>query len=438
MNLTSASRCSAAAGYRDRRHHTNTLRVPMSSSVTPIARRLHSTSLASAFPRYVRGRTLKVAADVDPDEIPYIPRPPDWEVMLAPPPRSRWRRVLELNAEEHLKTFNQLLIYRALKLLYGPPDVVSALVNPDRTSALAVDWSFSLTLGDKALCEVRRRHSSRVHLAIWTPRLRNANGRKELGERIVTFCEKLDAFLEQNGHLWDEASDLPAANPQYTATVNVVAEKYRGAERLLAAAKMHDVRPAAAVLPVGSRLEVLSVGYLYAAAAVQYFVALEALVNLLYTLLMRPEFRNRTYQRMTIHSEVDLRLAALHVFCQGFLRQPLTPGSDLWNQVVSLRDFRNDMVHGNVTEEHSIHVLSEDDFMFFYSPSSDFRGRKLEARRQLPRNQARIDAETVERIKATVDQVRVVLLEAMDETTRTWVTSWIDEAFILPRTAGDA
>jgi hypothetical protein len=343
--------------------------------------------------------------------------------------------VLELNAEEHLRTFNQLLIYRALKLLYGPPDVVSALVNPDRTRAVAVDWSFSLTLSDKALCELRRRHSSRVHLAIWTPRLQDANGRKELGERIAIFCEKLDAFLEQNGHLWDEASDLPAANP-HTATENVAAQKYRGAERLLAAAKMHDLRPAASVLPVGSPLEVPSVGYLYAAAAVQYFVALEALVNLLYTLLMRPEFRNRTYQRMTIHSEVDLRLAALHVFCQGFQRQPLTPGSDLWNQVVSLRDFRNDMVHGNVTEEHSIHVLSEDHFMFFYSPSSDFRGRKLEARRQLPRNQTRIDAKTVGRIKATVDQVRVVLLDAMDATTRAWVISWIDEAFIPPRIAG--
>src|SRR5688500_20266358 len=43
---------------------------------------------------------------------------------------------------------------------------------------------------------------------------------------------------------------------------------------------------------------------------------------------------------------------------------------------ISLRDFRNDMVHGNIKEEHYIHALEEDGFSFFYSPAVDFRGRR--------------------------------------------------------------
>lgn len=380
---------------------------------------------------------MEPATDIDPEEIRFVPGSDEYELFLATAPKSRWRRVFELNAEEYLSTFNQLLIYRALKLLYGPPDVVSVLIDRAKEHAMPVDWSFSLELTDQAVCEVRRRHSSRVHLVVWTPRVQRVENRQGLGNQVATFCEKLDLFFEQNGHLWDEATDLPSTDPR-TAIENVAAQKYRGAQRLLATAKTADIRPAAAPLPVGSTLQIPSAGYLYAAAAVQFFVALEALVNLLYTLLLRPEFRSRVYQRLTTHSEIDLRLAALHVFCAGFTRQPLIPGSDLWNRVVALRDFRNDMVHGNVTEEHSIHSLLEDQFLFFYSPSSDYRGKKLEARRQIPRNQARMGPKTVESIKATVDQVRGALLEAMDETTRTWVSEWIDQAVIPPRTSGDA
>lgn len=410
----------------------------MASTVTPISRRLHSTKLASAYPRYARKVTLRPVSAVDPTAEIYIDRA-DCELGLAPPPRSRWRRILELNAEEHLKTFNQLLIYRALKLLYGAPDVVAALLNREKNAAYPVDWSFSITLSEHAICEIRSRHYSRIHLVVWAPRVRSLEAREVLTDSIVKFCEHLDTFLELNGHLWDESTDLSSSNPQ-TAIGNVAAEKYRGAKRLQSAAKTHDRRPAAAPLPIGSALEVPSVGYLYAAAAVQYFVALEALVNLLYTLLLRDEFRNRTYQRLTIHSEVDLRLASLHVFCKGFVSQPLKPGSDLWNRVIELRDFRNDLVHGNVTDEHSIHSMNEDFFLFFYSPSSDFRGRKLEARRKLrlPRNQTRIDAKTVVQVKATVDEVREALLAAMDEPTRVWVGGWLNEAFIPPRSLGDA
>jgi hypothetical protein len=124
----------------------------------------------------------------------------------------------------------------------------------------------------------------------------------------------------------------------------------------------------------------------------------------------------------------------MHVFCAGFKSQPIKPGSELWKQILELRDFRNDLVHGNITDEHQIHTMTEDGFLFFYAPSTDFRGRKLVAKpaRAFPRNQTQITKRTVESIKAITDAVRKEILAAMEEDTRTWVESWLWNPVIPP------
>jgi hypothetical protein len=129
----------------------------------------------------------------------------------------------------------------------------------------------------------------------------------------------------------------------------------------------------------------------------------------------------------------------MHVFCSGFSKQPISPGSDLWQRIIDLRDFRNDMVHGNITEEHRLHSFTEDGFLFFYSASTDFRGRKLEAKaaRVLPRAQTQITRKTVHSVKATVDEVRAAILAAMDQETGQWVNSWISTPLVPPRTPSD-
>jgi hypothetical protein len=48
------------------------------------------------------------------------------------------------------------------------------------------------------------------------------------------------------------------------------------------------------------------------------------------------------------------------------------------------------------------------------------------------RNQRQIGAKTIEHIKATVDQLRNELLAAMDETTRDWVSGWLNEDVVPP------
>jgi hypothetical protein len=411
----------------------------MAASVTPISSRLQGTKFGKAYPRFERPREFIPAEEVDPDAERFAPPlVPGQEVACAPPPKPRWTRAFELNAQEYVGLFNQLLIYRALRLLYGEPDIATALLARKERAFLPLDWSFTVELGAQALCEVRRKHFSRIHLVFWTPRLTTAAKRQALQQAAADFRAALGEFLQQNGHLWDEHTELAGAKP-WTSIQNIAAEKYVSAERLLAAAPLHDQRPEARPIAPEERLEVRSVGYLYAAAALQFFVALEALVNVLYTLLLREEFRGGSYERLTVRSEIDLRLVSMHVFCSGFVKQPLEPGSDLWTRIIELRDLRNDLVHGNVTEEHRIYTFVEDGFQFFYSPSTDFRGRRLEAkaRRRLPRAQTRITRKTVEAVKETVDQARDALIAAMDERTAAWVRSWINEA-VIPPTPHDA
>jgi hypothetical protein len=234
----------------------------------------------------------------------------------------------------------------------------------------------------------------------------------------------MTAFLQGNQHLWDEEEQFSGETS--VALSNVAAEKYVSAERMLSAAILLDHRSPPKDIAVGETLDVSAVGYLYGAAAVQFFVALEALVNLLYRLLLRSEFQSNLYERF-LRADIDLRLAAIHVFCSGFSMQPVDPAADLWQRVRELRDFRNDFVHGNVTKEHEVRVFSEDDYLFFYHPAIDFRGTRAEAKRQrrIPRTQSQIRHETVDYVKQTVDQVREALLSAMDEDTASWVRSWI-------------
>jgi hypothetical protein len=377
---------------------------------------------------------MSPASEVDPEAERFTPAPPGFTLFLAQPPRPDWVRVLELNAEEHLKTFSQPLVYRALKLLHGVSDVITLLVSDDHKSAHGLDWSYTLTAGEDVLCEVRSKHFSRVHLEFWTPA--EGTSRDRLVEVAFTLCAALSEFLEQNGHIWEEATDLPA-DEAMSGIANVAAEKLHGAERLLAAAVMLDERPLARPIAPGEPVDVPAVGYLYSSAALQFFVALEAFVNLLYVVLLRPEFRTRIYERLAARFEIDLRLASMQVFCDGFASQPIAPGSDLWERVIQLRDFRNDLVHGNITEEHRVYSFVDDSFLFFYSPASDFRGRKLEAKaeRGLPRAQTQITRRTVESVQATVNEVRSALIAAMDAETMSWVQSWLSSPAVPPRHA---
>ncbi|WP_200333263.1 hypothetical protein [Thiocystis violacea] len=123
-----------------------------------------------------------------------------------------------------------------------------------------------------------------------------------------------------------------------------------------------------------------------------------------------------------------------HLFCQGFEKQIVTPKTELWARLLKLRDFRNSVVHGNITPEHYLYALIEDHNMFYYGPSFDFRGRKREAAdsEKYPTTMSGVRSGTVGDIKKTVDLVVSAMLDAADEETRQWLSGWLWKPFISP------
>ena len=104
---------------------------------------------------------------------------------------------------------------------------------------------------------------------------------------------------------------------------------------------------------------------------------------------------------------------------------------------MDLRDFRNDIVHGNFSDEHRIYALYESGYDFYYSPSADFRGTKTERKSPeiLTRYQSQFGSGAVKHVKRIVDDLRQAILSAMDEPTRAWVESWLWDAVVPPPNA---
>jgi hypothetical protein len=363
------------------------------------------------------------------DILKYVVPPPEGHVygVAKDEPKAGYVKLIENNLDDVLPYFNQLLVYRILRLLYGPPDILSAYVSPSARTCSPVDWGFSFSVKPDLIAEVRNKFTSRVYLAYWGPAgpvTSDAQGRRDEG--MAKCLADLNETVEKNLHLWDEKEELKDRTRQL-GLVNVPAEKYKGGELLLSRAREFDRRPLRKVFEYGETRPLLSVGHLYLSAATMFFVSFESFVNLLYRILLRKEFRSGTYERLTVRSDLDLRLASMHVFCRGFQSQIVEPGSDLWVRMIQLRDFRNDVVHGNITEEHECHSLEEGGFMFFYLPAGDYRGRRSQSSvpEHLSRFQPNVNEDTVRVTKETVDDLREAILAAMDSQTRSWVASWL-------------
>jgi hypothetical protein len=399
----------------------------MNADVARLKHKLNSKKFGTVHPRQPRDHTA-LQEVIDKDILKYVP-PLDGHVYGAVPeePKAGYVKVSENNVEDLLPHFNQLLLYRILRLLYGAPDILSAYASQSDGTASRVDWGYSFSVQPDLVGEIRNKFTSRVYLSYWGPKgAVTPETLKQRQQGMASCLDELRETVEKNLHLWNEREELKDLEG-HVSLVNVPAEKYRGGELLLTRARESDHRPARKAFEYGESPPLQSVGHLYLSAATMFFVSFESFVNLLYRLLLRKEFRSDTYARLTVRSDLDLRLLSLHVFCRGFHAQAVEPDSPLYGQLLQLRDFRNDVVHGNITEEHECHSLEEDGFMFFYLPAGDYRGRKKEESipKGFSRFQSNIGEDTVTRTKETVDALREAILAAMEPETRAWVLSWL-------------
>ena len=114
--------------------------------------------------------------------------------------------------------------------------------------------------------------------------------------------------------------------------------------------------------------------------------------------------------------------------------QPVSPKTDLWERFIKLRDFRNDVLHGNVKREENIYSFHEDRFLFYYGPAIDFRGLKVERKEKerFPTTMPKVRRKVVADIGKTVDDVVEAVISAMEEDTRNWVNGWLRNHVMVP------
>lgn len=413
----------------------------MSRKVTKLQQRLHSKRLAKDYPRIER-ENMELSDEFLTDEIlPYVPPSTEGFVyaVTKETPFDEYECAHEIDLGETLSFLNSLLLYRILKLLYDEPDILGAFISTDPSKPTLyvggeIDWGYTLKLLDDLYAEVRSLHANkRFRLRFWIKDiLKVIEERKPYGHKMAGFFKDFIDCIEKNLHLFDEAQEIKERTKTSAAISNIFAEKYRAAEQLFAIAQDQDILSKIRDIAYGEEVKVSTGGSIYLSSAIVFVIALESLINTIYHLLLKEGFQAEAYERITIRADLDVRLISAHVFCDGFTKQIVTPHTDLWERLLKLRRFRNDIVHGNITADHYFYAIQEDINTFYYSGVTDFRGRKSEdkAKRNYPTTMAQINKKTVSEIKETVDQIVQSIVDSADDETRMWIKSWVWGALI--------
>lgn len=412
----------------------------MTDKVEKLTKRLNSKKLATVYPRVERENKTLSPEHLSDDASHYYP-PAQGDLVYAAtkePPFEEYELAYEVQLEE-LPIHNNLLVYRMLKLLYGEADILGALVStnsekPTIYLGAGIDWGLTVRILPNLFAEIRSVNTNiRQRLRFWIDEIpETKEERASYGKKMGRFLEAFLDSIEKNIHLFNEEEEITSHEERNYAVVNIFSQRYEGAKRLLELAEEEDLPRDRRDLTFGEVPDVPAVGAVYLSSAIQFVISLEALINTILTLRLRDEFRAKEYERVTTRADLEVRLITAHVFCSGFSRQVLTPKTDLWGRMSKLRRFRNEVVHGNVTSDHYVHILQEDRNTFFYSPVTDYRGRKAEKKASLnyPTNMPSVNKKTVLEIKQTVDDIIQSLMSAADEDTRQWIEGWLWEGMI--------
>lgn len=358
----------------------------------------------------------------------------------------------EIDLQDTLPYCNSILIYRILKKMYSKPDIVGAFIQRKATKKSinnitedeedeivgyqASDWSYSLRINNSLIAEIRSMfNNTRLKLRFWscyTPEDKKA--KKGYGRLMANFLEDLHKVIEHKQDLFQEKELI--SNAHCTIPENIHIGKYKAAEMLLNLADTFDARHPKHQLKFEEKPEVVTTGSIYLSSAILFIISLESLINLLYLLLHKKEFDPdlKDYERITIKSDIDLRLLCMHVYCDGFKSKIISPNTEIWKKFLKLRDFRNTVIHGNIKDDHKVYALLEDNIEFFYGPTTDYRGKSAaeKAKNRFPVTMPQMTKETVLSIKEIVDEIVESMVIAMDDKTKIWVKGWMKELVIPP------
>ena len=342
------------------------------------------------------------------------------------------------------KINNLLLLYRLLKDLFGPADVITAYskIKADATvSLIPLEWGFTFEppneMSELFYIEIQKRtFCSQPYMIVW---IKNDHNFSEIEKRKVAdfalgFTKDLDEHLSQNKSLFNEKHCKEES--QFLVIINIFAEKYEAGNILLNHAKKYDTTKDYKKLKIGEKVGIHETGTFYLGAITYYLMALEGFSNLLLELLLKPEFRDRDYHRITFKADLDLKLLSIPLYCFGFDKQGLTNRSAAYKKLLAIREFRNQTFHNRFTktEDHKIYLFEEDNYSFYYEPMIDKPLSSME--KLLPRSEF-VRKKHAEFIKTAVDEIVNAVIDGMTEDYKTWAIKWLHNPAVPMKTTED-
>jgi hypothetical protein len=332
----------------------------------------------------------------------------------------------------------ELLIYRVLRDLYGVADFVTVAFPAGFEAAgrqlrdgefpHIAEWAFMLQGKSQVMFEIRRQAGTQEpHLALWLPVLRPAAALagKALPDETRLFVEELRKTLEASRALVNRNS----INSQSVSLgpLNVYGDMIdAGNEQLAAAEAMKPAYRKLPARPVNKLSTPASLGTFYLAAAIQFLLALEAYVNLLSELLRKREFRDELFERATTRADFEMRLLSLALYCDGFAKAPFSPETALFKRIRMLRNFRNNILHGNLShDDHVLQVVPDDHFYFHWWPAVDeYSKRDGDSIDRLPLARVLFTRRHADSVRQTVELAVDAIIDAMEPSHRAWATKW--------------
>jgi hypothetical protein len=401
---------------------------------------------AKAFHRLEVQRPLEPVKAEDLKHFPIFGSPPmEWYTARYVGPGEQFYEA-GLHALKDLGLAPELLVFRVLRDLLGPPDnatvafpegvVTGGRELREGESPFLLEWSFLLVGASEVVYEIRKQPGTQQpHLAIWLPRVASVSVEKQklLASEFKLFVRELRRTLDESQALIDKHElrrksvavgplnvyrDLLAAGDEQ---LSIVAER----------PKRHSSTTAKS--SGGNGGIPTAPGTFCMAAAIQYLLALEAFVNVVSELLRKESFSDQVFSRLTSDMDFESRLLSLSLFCGGFRQAPFTPGLPLFKRIRELRSFRNKVMHGAFShDDHVLRLLTEDHYMFYWWPAADeptLAGSSA-AGISLPLAPALFTKRHADHVRRNVEEAVDAIIEAMEPAYRSWANAWRHEQAI--------
>ena len=158
-----------------------------------------------------------------------------------------------------------------------------------------------------------------------------------------------------------------------------------------------------------------------------YYMAIEAFINLIYEAFLLDEYQQRINKRKSTRNlgdrfkklnDIEIKLNLMPHFCHGFKAKHFDKESEIYTNFLKLRDYRNDIIHGNIINSAKDVVIM--DYPIQYQFPNDMKDKAIfPSKRDLLRKEHLLLAKNI------VDEMIQDILHKMNNNTRNLVTKEI-------------